>query len=202
MTVFGLTGPSGAGKAVVGCAFDARGIPVLDTDALYHSLIAGPSPCTSELCVAFGDVILSDVGGIDRKKLAAVVFCGGDLEKERLSVLNRITHRYVLAGCRSWLEKKKSEGMRAAVIDAPLLIEADFHTACDYVIAVLAPRELRLSRIMARDGIGQAAAEARISAQKSDDFYRGYADFVFINDGEITAAEDFADRVIRAVFTP
>lgn len=201
MTVFGLTGPSGGGKAVVGAAFVARGIPVLDTDKLYHSLIAGPSPCTSALCAAFGEEILSHTGGIDRRRLAAIVFCGGKEEKTRLAALNSIAHRYVLEGCRDWLAQNEREGKSAVVIDAPLLIEADLHKSCDFVLAVLAPKEMRIARVMARDGIDYGAADARISAQKADDFYKEHANYVFINDGDLSLATQFADRVIREVLT-
>ena len=86
--------------------------------------------------------------------------------------------------------------MRAAIIDAPLLIEAGLHTACDFVIAVLAPQEVRLARIVQRDGISKAAAEARILSQKPDSFYREHASFVFVNDGSIADVEQFVETVV------
>ncbi len=196
MVIFGLTGPSGSGKAVVGEAFTARGIPVLDTDAVYHFWIASDTPCTRELRDAFGVNILAENGGVDRRALAARVFCGGDEEKRRLSLLNAITHKYVIRSCEDWIGEQKTLGKAAAVIDAPLLIESALHKKCDCVLAVLAPKDKRLARIMRRDGLSHEAAEARISAQPSDDFYREHADFVFLNDGERSAADRFVTEKI------
>ena len=196
MKILGLTGPSGGGKGVVGNAFLTREIPVLDTDAVYHDLIARSSPCTEELAAAFGHEILTPDGAVDRQRLAAIVFSGGGEKSERLALLNRITHRYVIASCDTWLETQAHEGKRAAVIDAPLLIEAELHKKCDHVIAVLAPMEMRLSRIMARDCLSYDAAKARISAQKPDAFYEEHADFVFLNDKGLAQAETFVNGVI------
>lgn len=199
MKILGLTGSSGSGKAVVGRAFSVRGIPVLDTDAVYHGWIERPTDCTEALSEAFGKEILASDGSVDRPRLAAIVFSGDEKEQERLEILNRITHRYVLESCSAWLKEQEKEGSRAVVIDAPLLIEAGLHKTCDHVIAVLAPRETRLARIMARDGISRDKAEARLSAQKPDGFYKEHADFVFVNDGEIADAERFAEIVISNI---
>lgn len=199
MLILGLTGPSGAGKGIVGEALCARGIPVLDTDKVYHTLIAAPSPCTEALASAFGEEILTDAGGIDRRRLAAIVFCGGEEEKRRTGLLNTITHKFVLARCEAWLAEEAQRGRAAAVLDAPLLIEAGIHQRCDLVLAVLAPYDVRLARVLARDGIPEAAARARLDAQPKDDFYRAHAHLVFINDGDRLAAMRFADEVLRTI---
>ena len=196
MIVLGLTGPSGAGKGVVGNAFRAAGIPVLDTDAVYHEWIRRPSPCTRELAAAFGNEILAEDGSVNRRRLASIVFCGTPEENERKKRLNAITHRYVLESCEAWLYDCEAHGARAAVIDAPLLIEAGLHTRCDRVLAVLAESETRLARIMVRDGIPYEAAKARISAQPTDAFYREYAHFVFENNGTEAEARRFVSQVL------
>lgn len=195
MKIFGLTGPSGSGKAVVGAAFSARGIPVLDTDAVYHAWIEKPSACTEELSKAFGETVLNADGSINRRALAAIVFADDEKKQERLNTLNRITHRYVLESCDAWLAEQSKSGVCAAVIDAPLLIEAGLHLTVDSVIAVLAPRGVRLARIMKRDGISENAAKARISSQKPDAFYREHADFVFVNDGSLDDADRFVEGI-------
>lgn len=199
MIVLGLTGPSGAGKGVVGDAFRREGISVLDTDAVYHALIASASPCTEELSLAFGEEILKENGGVDRRRLASLVFTGGEDEKEKKSTLNRITHRYVIEAMEVWLRAEKERGARACVIDAPLLIEAGLHLRCDYVVAVLASSEVRLSRIMMRDGISLEGARARISAQPKDDFYRAHAEFVFCNEGDVTDARRFVSHLLLSI---
>ena len=199
MKILGLTGPSGAGKAIVGEAFMTHGVPVLDTDRVYHAWIDQPSPCTEALAAAFGNSVLAQNGSIDRKKLAAVVFADDEKREERLATLNRITHAFVLKSCDKWLAMQEERGARAAVIDAPLLIEANLHLRCDAVIAVLAPASLRSARIQKRDGITKEAAEARIRAQKPDAFYREHADFVFVNDGDLSAVTPFVDAVTQSI---
>ena len=196
MLVLGLTGPSGVGKGLVGRFLAAESIPSLDTDAVYHELISRSSPCTEELKEHFGEIILTESGAVDRKKLASLVFGEAPENKQRLLLLNRITHRYVLEACRHWLKKQEKEGNRAAVIDAPLLYESGFDKECDFVIAVLAPRQTRLARIMLRDGISGDAAERRISSQPGDDFYVQKADFVIRNDGEPQAVKQAVSNIL------
>ena len=199
MRILGLTGPSGAGKGTVGAALVRLGFPVLDTDAVYHTHISGDTPCTRELALAFGTGILCEDGSVDRRRLAAAVFCGGEEEAEKKARLNAITHRYVIASCEAWLCEQRARGASCAVIDAPLLIEAQMHKGCDLVLAVLASYDVRLARILARDGIPEAAARARLAAQPKDEFYRAHADLVFVNDGDEEAVAAFAQTVARAV---
>ena len=198
MIVLGLTGPTGAGKGIVGETFRAQGVPVLDTDAVYHEWIKAPTPCTMELAAEFGDDILAEDGSVNRRRLAEIVFCGTPEEETRKRRLNAIAHRYVLESCEIWLRECEAHGARAAVIDAPLLIEAGLHQRCQGVLAVLAPTETRLARIMVRDGISYEAARARIAAQPKDSFYREHADFVFENDGKELEARRFVASVLLA----
>lgn len=185
MTVIGLTGPSGSGKGEVGKVMAAAGIPVLDTDAVYHALTDEPSPCTQALAEAFGTEILQEDGSLDRKRLAAAVFCGGDVQAGRCAVLNRITHAFVLKEVRVWLARMRALEMPAAVVDAPMLFESGFDRECAQVVSVLAPEETRLTRIMARDGLSRERALARLHAQKDAAFYRAHSDICIENTGTL-----------------
>ncbi len=198
MKVLGLTGPSGSGKGFLKKAFDKHKIAYLDTDAVYHTLVSAPSLCTEELKKAFGGFILHADGSLNRKELAAFVFSGDGEQRKRLDRLNGITHRHVLNAARDWLSKKKKEGYKAAVIDAPLLYESAFDKECDFVIAVLAPIPLRLSRITARDGISEAAAMARMNAQPTDDFYTARADFIICNDADEASAVSSLENILAS----
>lgn len=186
MKTIGLTGPSGSGKGALESILLRHGVPFLDTDAVYHEMVSRPSDCLRELKSTFGDFILSADGSLDRKRLAAYVFDSEGDRASRLEALNRVTHKHVLDVVRLWLRQKESEGYKAAIVDAPLLYESGFDEECDLVIAVLAHKEVRLARIMLRDGISEKEARARIDAQPSDDFYKERADFVINNDTDIT----------------
>ena len=196
MKVIGLTGPSGAGKGELGRCLASRGIPVIDADRVYHELLVPPSPCLDELGAAFGPAILSENGTLDRTAMAALVFGSDAAAKERHEALNRITHRYVTERIRELLTAYAAAGTAAAVIDAPLLIEAGMDRICDVVIAVLCDRETRLARLGVRDGKSREALLARLSAQPDDDFYRSHADVVVENDGDVALLQKEADRML------
>lgn len=187
MLTIGLTGPSGAGKGVVASLFARYGIPSIDTDAVYHGLLVPPSACLDELVERFGKTILTPDGCLDRKALAAVVFAAG--HETDLADLNRITHRHVLNEARRQLSVYEAEGKAAVLVDAPQLYESGFDAECDRVLAVLAPRDIRMGRIMARDGLDEARATARMDAQKNDDFFRSHADAVLVNNGRVEALD-------------
>lgn len=109
----------------------------------------------------------TDGGGIDRKKLAAIVF--GD--PAALADLEAITHKYVHAEVSRRLSDWERDGGQVAAIDAIALIESGLGGICDATVGVTAPKELRISRIMQRDGLTRNEAEARIEAQQPDSFY-------------------------------
>jgi len=199
MKVLGLTGPSGSGKGYTERIFASFGVPFLDTDEVYHTLVNTDSPCTQELRACFGDFAIREDGSLDRKAMAKHVFCGGDEEKARLSLLNRITHKYVLDSVRAWISEKQKEKYKAVIIDAPLLYESGFDRECDAVIAVLASRALRLERIKKRDGMSEAAAISRINAQPSDDFYMDRADFILYNDTDGENVKTEAVKILSSL---
>lgn len=193
--ILGLTGPSGAGKSVVAQRLrDAHGFAWIDTDAVYHDLINSPSPCLDELRAAFGDGVIKD-GALHRPTLAAIVFApdAGD----KLELLNRITHKHVLAVTAQRIEDARQNGARGAIIDAPLLFESGADATCTHTLAVIADKETRLARIMARDNLSQEAAQKRLDAQKPDAYYCEKADFIIENNGDLQAMRGYADALAK-----
>lgn len=182
MKIIGLTGPSGSGKGVCCEYFRTLGIPCIDTDAVYHDLLLPPSPCANELAERFGHDILRGDGTLDRQRLAAIVFL--DPSGTSAKDLNAISHKYVKEKTLALLDELRAEGKLAAVVDAPLLFEAEFDKFCDFTIAILADRDIRLNRIVARDSLSREKANARISAQKNDEFYCERANYTFFNNSE------------------
>lgn len=187
MRLLGLTGPTGAGKGEVCRIFAKYGIPSIDTDAVYHTLLAEGGSIVTELTEAFGKDILTN-GLIDRKKLGAAVFGHPDTP-DRLYKLNTITHKYVLERSFATAKTLLQNGAMAVLIDAPQLFEAHLERDCELVIGVLAERSVRLSRILARDGITEEAAMKRIAAQRSDDFFRENCHVILENNGDLAALE-------------
>ena len=196
MKIVGITGPTGAGKSALSEYLRGRGIPVIDADALYHSLLIPPSPCLDALRNAFGEEIFSPEGMLDRKKLANIVF--GD--KNKLELLNKTVLDFVLNRARQILREYEAEGIAIAAIDAPTLIESGFHTECHTVVSVICPSKLRIERIILRDNIEKEAAEARVHGQKSDGFYISHSDRIIQNDSSesdfLEECRSFADSLL------
>lgn len=178
MKIIGLTGPSGAGKSSCAAYWQANGLPAIDADRVYHSLISKTSPCTAELASAFGNSVLNSDGSINRKALAAIAFAS----EESTALLNDITHKFVKEQTKTLLTQYEKAGYRAVLVDAPLLFEASFDALCDFCISILAPRSSRIERIIKRDGLTQEAAEQRLNAQKCDEYYIARSRYVIIND--------------------
>jgi len=187
MRVIGLTGGTGAGKGEVSLCFMSHGIKCLDTDKVSRAVCLPGKPCLIELCEYFGEGILLPDGTLNRKGLAELVF--GEPDEELKSVkhaaLNRITHKHIIDAINAWLREREAAGDEVAVVDAPQLFESGFDRHCDYIVGVIAKREVRLRRIVARDRITEEAANKRIDSQKSDDFFKNNCDFVVYNNAGI-----------------
>ena len=201
MKVIGLTGGSGAGKGELSLCFMSYGIRALDTDKVSRLVTAPGSRCLSELVERFGDVILREDGRLDRHGLAKIVFAEPDpeIKREKLTALNRITHRHIIAEINAWLEGRAKAGDTLAVVDAPQLFESGFDKHCDFIIGVIADREVRIRRIISRDGIDRAAAEKRIDSQHSDEFFAENCDFVVYNNGGIDSLEGQVENILKKI---
>ncbi len=194
MLTIGLTGPSGAGKGTVASLFSPYGIRSIDTDEVYHELLIPPSPCLDELAARFGKQMFLPDGTLDRKALAAHVFAPH--HETELADLNRITHAYVLGVTRQICRELESQGCTEVFVDAPLLFESGFDRECDTTLAVLADPDVRLARIMARDGLTLEQAQARLSAQKPDGYYIERAAHVIYNNGNVESLTSEVQRLL------
>lgn len=194
MTVIGLTGPTGAGKGEVGRILAQKGALIVDTDRLAREVVKPGEACLLELVSAFGGDILNEDGTLNRAALAKKAFAS----REAGAMLNRITHPHIIA--RS-LDILKNSTAAFGVIDAPLLFESGMDSLCDTTLAVLAPFDVRLLRIMVRDGIDEARARERMNAQPEDRFYHERAAHILINDGDTamlkSAVDDWFAAVVR-----
>ncbi len=195
MKIIGLTGPSGAGKGFCYQYFDSLSIPCIDADRVYHELLFPPSKCVDELVAFFGNDILDNKGGIDRKTLANKVFA--DKSREKLNTLNFITHKYVTEKIVFLLNKFSKQGLAAAVIDAPLLFEAGVDKMCDFTVAVISDEATRLERIVKRDNISSEEATMRIKAQKPLDFYTESTDYTVTNNADIHALNNQLEAILK-----
>lgn len=169
--VIGLTGPTGAGKSTVCAVWVRMGCAAVDADRIAREAVSLPE-CLLALQKEYGADIVNAQGVLDRKLLAARAFA----TPQKAARLNRITHPVILEIISARLERLRKA--QPVVLDAPLLFESGAERFCTKTAAVIAPRKVRLERIMKRDGITGEQAAARMSAQQQDSYYISRADYV------------------------
>ncbi len=175
--ILGITGGTGCGKTTLLKAIEAAGGLVLDCDAIYHQLLRSDPALLDAIEARFPGTV--ENGVLQRKKLGTIVFS----DKNALEDLNKITHGAVKAEV---LRRLSSRPVLAA-IDAIALFEGGLAQLCDVTVAVTAPEESRVARLMARDGISQEYARSRIAAQHKEGWFRERCDHVLVNDRNLDA---------------
>jgi len=150
MTVIGITGGTGSGKTTLLDAVKAQGGLCIDCDALYHELLDTDEVLLSQLSAEFPAAF--DNGVLNRKSLGNLVFA----DKAALAALNEITHRVVCREVRKIISKTKRT---LVAIEAIALCESGLNELCDVTVAVTAPEEIRIGRLMERDGISRDYAK-------------------------------------------
>ena len=171
--IIGITGGTGCGKTTLLELLREQGALVLDCDAIYHRLLREDASLLAAIEARFPAAV--EKGVLQRKKLGAIVFSDG----EALEDLNRITHGAIKAEvCRLLTPQPE-----LAAIDAVGLFESGLNELCKPIVAVTAPRETRIQRLMTRDGIDRAYAVARIDAQPTGKEFAARCDYVLENDG-------------------
>lgn len=188
MTIFGITGQTGAGKTTVLQVLAEMNGELIDCDAVYREILQRDSQLKEDLCQEFGS-LYNDLGEIDREKLAGIVFS----DPEKLLKLNALTHPYVLKKVEEKIQEAKGKGKDFVGIDAISLIESGLNHRCDFVIAVVAETTRRIERIMARDNITREYAEIRAKAQKDQVFFEENSNVILENNFE--HMEDFRQYV-------
>ena len=175
--IIGITGGSGCGKTTLLNLIRDRGGLVLDCDAIYHELLKTDKALLAAIAQRFPGTV--EQGELNRKKLGSTVFS----DKNALLDLNKITHSAVKKEVLRRLESKPS----LAAIDAIALFEGELAELCHVTVAVTAPMDARVQRLMKRDGISEEYARSRIAAQHSDAWFREKCDYVLCNDGKLDA---------------
>lgn len=171
MTVIGLTGNSGTGKSSVAKVMEKYGALILDCDKIAHENMAVGGCAYDEIVSAFGKDILNSDKTINRKALGNIVFN----DSQKLSILNKITHSKITQRVKDEIAKASC---KCVVIGAPLLIEAGLDAIADKVWVVTADTEVRIERIMNRDGISRQEVLSRFSKQTPAEVLEKKADLI------------------------
>ena len=186
--IIGITGGTGCGKTTLLEEIRKLGGTVLDCDVIYHQLLQRDKEMLTAIEDRFPGVV--EDGSLNRKKLGPIVFS----DPQALLDLNAITHSAVKQEVLRQLEAKPA----LAAIDAIGLFEGGLAEICDVTVAVTAPVEQRIQRLMQRDGISESYARSRIEAQHEESWFRERCDHTLVNDGNIDA---FATKCIAFLHT-
>ena len=181
--IIGITGGTGCGKTTALQAIRELGGIIIDCDAVYHVLLQTDRKMLQAIENRFPGTVID--GQLDRKKLGPIVFS----DDQALQDLNAITHKAV---------KEKvihiiGINRELAAIDAIELFDGGLADMCDVTIAVTAPLEDRIQRLLERDGISYEHAALRIRAQKPEEYFREKCDYVLENSG---TQEDFQEKCL------
>ena len=171
--ILGITGGTGCGKTTLLKEIEARGGLVLDCDAVYHELLTRDKVLLDAINDRFPGVVVEN--RLERKKLGAIVFA----DPQALRDLNAITHGAIKAE----ILRRLAEKPNLAAIDAIALFEGELAELCDATVAVCAPEEDRVRRLMNRDGISEEYARNRIRAQKHESWFREMCAYTLYNVG-------------------
>ena len=194
MKVIGLTGGIGTGKSTVSAYLKQKNIPVVDADQIAWEITAPGSPVLDDIRALLGDDVFFEDGTMDRQKVASIIFSN----QEILSAYEALTTAEAVRRCISELDEYRQQGIYdMAVLDAPLLFECGLESQTDEDWVVDADLEVRISRVMARDGISRQAIMDRIHRQMSSEKKRELADFVIDNSGSLDELHVQIDQLLE-----
>jgi dephospho-CoA kinase len=194
LKVLGLTGGIGSGKSTVAKLIADEGVPVLDADQLAREVVAPGQPALGEVAAAWPQAIGPD-GKVDRKRLAAIVFAD-PIQRVRLET---ITHPRIQALADARLATLAAEGRTLAFYEASLLVEGGRYKDFDGLVVVTAAPETQLRRVLARGGLTEAEAQARIDAQLPLLAKVRVATHLIDNDGDLDATKAQVERLLASL---
>ena len=196
--ILGITGNIAAGKSLVARFFADKGATLVSADQLAREAVSPGSTALRQLVDCFGEQILLADGGLDRKRLAKMVFADSAAREK----LNRITHPAIAALAERRLQQlRKQPGGPLVVYEAPLLFEAGAEGRVDQILVVRIDPQVQLQRLMHRDGLTEAEARQRIAAQLGQDEKVARADFVIDNSGNPEATREQVERLWAQLVT-
>ena len=174
--VVGITGGIGSGKSVVARIMSTLGYPVYNADDEAGNILEKDQKVIDAVKKLIGEKAYSDTGKPDRVFISSVVFN----DRDKLESLNTIIHPAVQTHFMNWVEKNTSSCL--VFKEAAIMFESGSYKAMNRVIAVTAPQQLKISRVMERDGKTEAQVKKIIDKQLPQDELEAKSDFVIVND--------------------
>lgn len=173
MRIVGLTGGIGSGKSTVARMFEELGVPVYYSDDEAKNLMNTSDQIKEGLIAVFGEKSF-EKGNLNRSYIASLVFN----DEEKLKILNSIVHPEVKRNFRQWVLEQNASYV---IQENPLIFENNSQDDFDVVITVTAPKEIRIQRVMERDGVSENQVLARVNNQLEDQLKINTSHFVITN---------------------
>lgn len=192
MIILGITGGSGTGKTTVSNILSEYGVDIINCDFVARKIVEPGMKALDEIADYFGKEYINPDKTLNRKKLANLVFNSPD----KLLKLNEITHKYVEEYIDLYIKNSNSE---IVGIDAAALIESGIYKKCDFLLSVLADKDIRAERIVNRDHISHSDALSRINAQKNDKYYIEKSHYIVYNNSNIDEINNQISKIIEDI---
>ncbi|MCA9666723.1 MAG: dephospho-CoA kinase [Myxococcales bacterium] len=195
MMLVGLTGGIAAGKSTVARELAACGLPVVDADQIARDVVAPGAPLLAEVAREFGAQVIGADGALDRKALGAIVFDDADARRR----LEALTHPAIARASMERFKALADEGHEVAIYEAALLVETKRHQQMSALVVVTADDEVRIARIIERDGLTREEAQKRIAAQMPQQDKAELADYVIDNSDGLETTRARARALAQAL---
>ncbi len=194
MIKIGVTGGIGSGKSTLCSHFVMSGIPHYDSDKKAKELMNSNQELMAKIVELFGEEAYCD-GGLNRAYLAEQIF-GDEAKRE---AMNAIVHPAVRLDLLAWVDCQ-GEDVPYVIVESAILFDSDLADYVDHTVAVLAPEELRISRVVNRDGCSVEQAKSRIAAQLSDEQLHAKADYSVVNimEEDLAGAAQRLDQIFKS----
>lgn len=195
MKKVGLTGGIGSGKSTVARMLGGAGFAVVDADQIARDIMEPGSPVLDEVAAEFGADLIGADGALNRGELARRAFATTEDTKR----LNAITHPAIRAESERRFAAAEAAGEQAVIYDMPLLVDLGLYQDMDLTVVVDVDKEERIRRLVAKRGLDEADARARMAQQIDDEARRAAADVVIDNNGPLDALEPQVAALVEKI---
>ena len=191
----GLTGGIGSGKSTVARMLGGAGFAVVDADQIARDIMEPGSPVLDEVAAEFGADLIGADGALNRGELARRAFATTEDTKR----LNAITHPAIRAESERRFAAAEAAGEQAVIYDMPLLVDLGLYQDMDLTVVVDVDKEERIRRLVAKRGLDEADARARMAQQIDDEARLAAADVVIDNNSPLDALEPQVAALVEKI---
>ncbi|RHW33464.1 dephospho-CoA kinase [Lysinibacillus yapensis] len=191
--IIGLTGSIASGKSTVAKQLKEYGLPIVDADEIARLVVEPGTPTLHKIAEVFGEEALTQDGRMDRQKIGSIIFH----DEEKRKALNSIIHPAIRQEMLRQRDEYLDAGAKTVVMDIPLLFESKLQHYVEKILVVSVSEETQLKRLMARNGLSQEDANARIHSQLPMSVKEQGADAVIDNNGTIEETLQQLENILR-----